>query len=266
VVVSERIDPTQYPLPPFWSALRRVFYPKAKAVVVQTPVVRRWAEGFLRADSVHVIPNPVMAPSIAPEQVRELPSALELRQARRRVLAVGRLHAQKGFDLLIRAFAACRAEHPDWDLVILGEGQERANLESLAAELGVSSAVSLPGRVACPVTVMHRSDLFVLSSRYEGFPNVLLEAMAAGLPVIAADCPSGPSHIVRDGVDGLLVPPEDVDALARAMGALMGDPKRREALRARAGEVTERFAVDRIMAGWGQLLRSVVATTQGREG
>jgi glycosyltransferase involved in cell wall biosynthesis len=118
----------------------------------------------------------------------------------------------------------------------------------------------LPGRVDQPGVLLRDADLFVLSSRYEGFPNALLEAMAAGLPVIATDCPSGPAHIVRNDVDGLLVPAEDPGALAAAMSALMDDAPRRTQMGRRAVAVTERFAVERIMADWESLVDQLTRT------
>lgn len=264
VIVSERTDPTRYRIPRVWAVLRRLAYARASAVVVQTPAVRRWAEEFLPPAIVHAIPNPVIAPP-ADSAAWGAQSSGSVEHTGGQVVGVGRLDVHKGFDLLIRAFAVCYAEHPDWRLVIVGEGDQRGPLETLAHELGVGPVVRFLGRVAHPTAVMRQSDLFVLSSRFEGFPNVLLEAMAAGLPVIAADCRSGPSHIVRHGIDGVLIPPEDVDALAAAMGALMGDRKRRAELAARAGEVTERFAIDRIMGEWERLLSRVVQGTGAHE-
>lgn len=250
VIVSERIDPTQEPAPRVWAGLRRVTYPRANAVVVQTPDVRAWAEAFVPPERVHAIPNPVRVPpeAFTDEKTAETPGAS------RRVVAMGRLHRQKGFDTLIRAFAECRATQPAWSLTILGEGDERPRLEALAADLGLAAAVEMPGQVRNPFAVLRRADLFVLSSRYEGFPNALLEAMAVGTAVIATDCRSGPRQIVRHGVDGLLIPPDDVDAMAGAMATLMRDDHQRRALGARAVEVRERFSVDRVMAEWDRLV------------
>jgi len=258
VIVSERSDPTQHALRPGWAALRRTLYPRASAVVVQTPDVRRWAERFIRPEKIHVIPNPVMAASTERRSEPSGGCARDARHVRPAVVAMGRLDPQKGFDLLLRAFAACHAERPEWALVILGEGPERSRLEALARDLGLEAAVCFAGHVGSPATVLDASDVFVLSSRYEGFPNALLEAMAAGLPVIAADCASGPRHIVRNGIDGVLVPPEDVSALSNAMRALMADPQRRQDLGARATEVVERFSVDRVMGQWERVLQSVL--------
>ena len=257
VIVSDRTDPTQYRLGTFWSWVRRMVYPHASAVVVQTPEVKRWAERVVPANIVYTIPNPVVA-----TQRRESTPAASAAHGMRegfapQIVAMGRLHSDKGFDDLLRAFARANGAERGWRLLILGEGPERQRLETLSDTLGVAAAVSLPGRVKEPDNILRQSDLFVLSSRYEGFPNALLEAMAVGLPVIAADCPSGPRHIVRHGIDGILVPPGDIDAMASAMVQVLGDERLRTALAARASEVFDRFGIDRVMAEWDRLLRRV---------
>jgi len=138
------------------------------------------------------------------------------------VLAAGRLVALKGFDTLLRAFARARQQTPA-RLVILGEGPERPHLERLAAELGVAADVDLPGFDPNPFRYMRRAGVFVLSSRYEGLPNVLIQAMACGCPVVSTDCPSGPSEILDGGRYGALAPVDDVEAMAQAIAqALSG--------------------------------------------
>jgi glycosyltransferase involved in cell wall biosynthesis len=235
-------------------------YPWAQAVVVQTPEAQHWADAFLRKNAVHVIPNPVSTSLRANggASVDAANVASETDDRVRHVIAMGRLDAQKGFDLLLRAFAACRDRRPDWKLTILGEGEERQRLQALATQLGVAPHVRFPGTVADPTPALRGADLFVLSSRFEGFPNALLEAMALGLPVIATDCASGPGRIVRDDVDGLLVPSEDATALAAAMAALMDDEPRRLRLASRAVDVNKRFEVGRIMGIWDSVIDDIL--------
>ncbi len=252
VVVSERNDPRQQHLGRIWAASRRSLYPKASAMVVQTDRVGCWAQRFIRKESIFTIPNPVMPPLHEPGDTVYPSHSVHT------AVAMGRLHPQKGFDLLIRAFAQCVAKHPDWSLIILGEGAERENLKALACELGISTRVSMPGRIKEPGKLLRHMDLFIMSSRYEGFPNALLEAMAYGLPVVSFDCPSGPREIVRDGVDGILVKNADVRALAATMERLMVDEAERKRLGSRAVKVTERFGLEKVMRTWEDVLDQIV--------
>lgn len=253
VVVSERADPRHDTLSIPWRVLRRLTYRRASALVVQTEEVAAWAERWLPADRIHVVPNPVRGPADGPRG-HQLPSlSVPTPHA---VVGMGRLTHQKGFDLLLEAFARAARERPDWSLVILGQGPEREPLEALAGRLDVADRVRLPGHVRSPWERLETVDLFVLSSRYEGFPNVLLEAMARGIACVSFDCPTGPSEIVRHGEDGLLVPDGDVGALAAAMARLMGDPETRRGLGRRARSVVDRFAVDRVLDRWEEVLAS----------
>lgn len=160
------------------------------------------------------------------------------------ILGTGRLTRQKDFATLLRAFRQVRREVP-CRLVILGEGDLRGELEELARTLGVASDVLLPGFVDNPVSWMARSELFVMSSAWEGFGNVLVEAMACGVPVVSTDCPSGPREILQDGRWGRLVPVGDAHAMAAAILAALREP-RHEGLAARAQD----FNVDQAITGY----------------
>ena len=138
------------------------------------------------------------------------------------LVAVGRLHMQKDYSTLLHAFAKVRKNRPV-RLLILGEGKERPLLEELIKELGLKQDISLPGFVMNPYAYMARASLFVLSSRWEGLPTVLIEALCCGTPVVSTDCPSGPREILRDGKYGQLVPVGDVDELARAIEAALNN-------------------------------------------
>jgi glycosyltransferase involved in cell wall biosynthesis len=246
VVVSVRTDPARHAIPRGWHILRRLTYPWARAIVVQTDTAATFFPASW-ASRVAVIPNPV--PKVEALTPPRTPDG-----ATHRIVAIGRLGKEKGFDLLIRAFAGIARTHPGWELTILGEGEEREALNQEIERSGVAGRVRLSGRTTDTAGVLRRSELFVLPSRYEGFPNALCEAMACGLPVIAFDCRSGPRSIIRDDVDGLLVPAEDVGALSAAMARLIADPERRRQLGARAVEVSDRFSVQRIASQWEQVL------------
>lgn len=163
-----------------------------------------------------------------------------------KLITVASLKPQKDMGTLFRAFARLRRDRPDARLLVLGEGPERPRLEALLTELGLSDAVSLPGHQPAPHGWMARADLFVLSSRFEGFANVLVEALALGLPVVSTDCPSGPAEILEHGRYGRLTPPGDAEAMARAMAAALDDTPDREALRRRA----DSFSISRASAGY----------------
>lgn len=172
------------------------------------------------------------------------------------LLAVGRLTRQKGFDLLLRALAGLPGV--PWRLTILGEGEDRGKLEGLAAELGINGRVSLPGFVANPYAWMRRADLFVLSSRWEGFGHVIAEAMVCGAPVLATRCPSGPEEIISDGRDGVLCQAGSVEDLRDKLAQLAQEPELRRRLSVRARQSVQRFAINKIVGEYESLFKSCV--------
>jgi glycosyltransferase involved in cell wall biosynthesis len=176
------------------------------------------------------------------QRIKMLARAERPPTARRYVLAAGRLTRQKGFDVLLRAFAQC-PDAVDHDLVILGEGPLRQSLVDLAGELGIERRVHFPGFQSNPWVWMAQADLFVLSSRWEGFGNVVAEAMVCGVAVVAADCDFGPREQIRPDVDGLLAAPDDPDSLAGAMGDLLRDPGRRRRLASAALDRVHRLDI-----------------------
>ena len=250
VIISERIDPRHHEPGRIWRWLRRRTYPDCTAQVVLTHSVRDWCRRLAPARPVHVIPNPARRPETGSSP--EAPSwAVD---DRRILLGMGRLHPQKGFDRLLPGFARLRESHPGWHLVLLGEGDERTGLETRIRELGLEDHVTLPGWVADVENAFSRSELFVLPSRYEGFGNVVAEALACGVPVVTLDCPSGPGEIVRNEVDGLVVPAEDLPGLEQALDRLMGDTELRTRFAARGPEVLERFSEQKFLDQWDAVL------------
>lgn len=253
VVVSERTYPPMLPIKRAWDVLRRLTYPLAHRVSMQTSEGLSWLHDHVPRARGVVIPNAVSYPLLGGTPVLA-PGSLVAEESRL-LLAVGRLDRGKQFDCVLASFADLARLHPAWHLVILGEGPERASLERQAAALGPGHRVSMPGRVGNMSDWYGRADLYVMSSRYEGFPNTLVEAMAHGCPAVSYDCDTGPRDIIRHEVDGLLVKPVgDVPALTVALGRLMGDGAERARMAARAVEVRHRYSMERILAMWDEAL------------
>ncbi len=210
----------------FYPLLARAFYPWADAIVaVSRGVADDLAQTIkIRRDRIQVIYNPIVTPEMFEKSAAALDHAWFKNGEPPVVLAVGRLTGQKGFDVLLQAFARVRKNHSA-RLLILGEGEERPGLERLVKDLGLEEAVSLPGFVSNPYAYMAQAAVFVLSSRWEGLPTVMVEALSLGTPIVATDCPSGPREILSDGKYGRLVPVEDPFALAAAIEATLTSSK-----------------------------------------
>ena len=179
------------------------------------------------------------------------------------VVAAGRMGPQKGFDRLLPVWAKIAPDHPDWELRIWGGGNGIGKLRRQAQELGIADSARVMGFTNKLHEEFADSSLYVMSSRKEGFPMVLLEAMGVGLPVVSYDCPTGPRDIIREGVDGHVVPDGDADALAAAMAGLMDDPDRRKAFGAAAVEGAARYDLATIAGRWEQLLGELEAAKTG---
>ena len=247
VIVSERADPRMDYIGVFWNSLRRVLYPRAAAIVAQTQTVADWFTDTQKITNVDIIANPVSKRDSPPSSDR---APL--------VVAVGRLTKQKGIDLLLQSWAEVNT-HANWQLSILGDGDQREELEALSLSLKLTDTVRFHGNVSDPDEVLQQAAIFVLPSRYEGFPNALLEAMACGLAAISFNCPSGPADIIRQDFDGLLVPAEDTKQLSQAIQRLIDDQPLRETLSRNALTVTDRYSQERIMSEWDQIISRSVA-------
>ena len=209
-------------------------------VVLTDGNVREWPF------SVRVIPNPL--PFYPPE-----PAGL----SSKRVIAVGRQAYQKGYDLLLPAWRSVQDRHPDWTLDIYGKKNPHLGLEDLAATLGLSDSIQFLNPVADIDQKFLDASICVLSSRFEGFAMVLIEAMISGVPCVAFDCPHGPGDIIESGVNGVLVPPESIDQLASAICGLMEDPAQRSAMGAAARLDAQQYGPDVIVRRWMNLFREL---------
>jgi glycosyltransferase involved in cell wall biosynthesis len=196
---------------------------------------------------VDAVRNPLPLQHIRTQARAALPKWADQVFAKRTILAVGRLEPEKGFDTLLPAFAELVHKRGlDLNLLILGDGEERARLEELARRLEVSDRVFMPGFQDNPYPFFAPAEVFVLSSRWEGLGLVLLEAMALGLPVISTDCPHGPREITKGGRCGILVPPDNVAALAEATYTAIESADRRAALSAAGAALVEEYGVGQV--------------------
>jgi glycosyltransferase involved in cell wall biosynthesis len=208
----------------------------------------------------------------APTRVERIANALprltgEPEQAREKVvLAAGRVTWQKGFDLLIEAFGPVAQKHPDWKLRIYGDGARRERLRKRVIRQGVYNNVFLMGATQRLGELMSRASVFALSSRYEGFGMVIVEAMSKGLPVVSFDCPRGPGEIIEDGRDGILLPEEDVEGMTRALLELIEDEERRVRYGAAAREKAHKFDIDVIGGQWESLFDELLSRTRQAHG
>lgn len=235
---SDRNNPT-YSEYGFWEKLRNHIAPQAEGFIFQTQAARSYYPHRVQERSV-VIPN-----GIAPEELCAQVAPLDQR-IKGSISAVGRLEEQKGFDTLIRAFALFRRNNPGYTLTIFGEGSERPKLEGMIAALGLTGQVILAGRISNVFEELSRREIFVLSSRFEGMPNALMEGLACGCACISTDCDYGPNELIQDGLNGLLIPVDDEAALAAAMERLARDPDFAQTLAKNALQIRETHSMENI--------------------
>ena len=241
VIPSVRVSPDDY-IPPRTRNRMRMLYRLPRKVVAVSGGVKSVLESW-------GLPRVVFMPNAAPAVVNKtFPPPPVKKTLPRYILAVGRLHKQKGFDLLLNAYAALPDEAPP--LVILGDGDERAALTALIKTYGLKNRVLMPGRTTNVGAWYQHAEMFVFSSRFEGWPNVIPEAMAHGCPVVSFACPTGPDEIIQHGKNGLLVKNGDVTGLAKAMATMLDDSKLRQRLATAGKTRAADFAIDRIAHQW----------------
>lgn len=244
VVISERNNPRAQNAHPIWRHAQNLLVRRAACAVMQTDRARADLPSAVQA-AAKVIPNPCAPNPEHPAQPD--PDG-------NRLVAVGRLDPQKGFDVLLRAMGKITAVLPDVTLTIHGEGPERKSLEALRAELKLENHVALPGASPTPGAWLSQADLLIMPSRFEGFPNVLAEATVSGLPVVSTDCDFGPREMIEVGENGLLVPVDDVPALASAVVGLMQDRALRTHMAGQAAINRDRLAPQRILQDWDRVI------------
>ncbi|MCL2509257.1 MAG: glycosyltransferase family 4 protein [Oscillospiraceae bacterium] len=241
IVGAERNNPYMLSATKFMSAMRRLASLLCGGYVFQTEKARAFFPRSVQQRGA-VIPNAVFNP-LAFEAERP-------KSPRKTVTALGRLVPAKGFDVLIRAFADVSRTYPEHRLIIFGDGGEREKLTALANELGAGERVVFPGTSPDAVREVARSSVFVLSSRYEGMPNALIEAMACGVPCVSTLCQMGPEELITDGVNGILIPVDDTDAMSAAMIRVLSDPELSARLSDEAIKIRKTHSLESVTDQW----------------
>ena len=213
----------------------------ASGVIVQTEAAKRFFPSCIRKKAI-ILKNPLNPSFIRPRFEGKRDG---------RIVAVGRVDSNKNHEMIIRAFSKIAEEFPCTSLTIYGDGECREKLQKLTEKLGMSERVSLPGLVTDVPEKIYRSSVFVLSSNSEGMPNALLEAMCLGIPCISTDCPcGGPGELIKDGINGFLIPVGDEDALADRLRTLLTDEETAERIGKQAASLLETYNPDNVNSEW----------------
>lgn len=248
VVSWEHFNYLQNPDVPYRRLTRRWAARSADAIVTLTETDKKLYQSNLKLKCpIVAIPNPMEMP--------DSPASYDADS--HLILSSGRLTYQKGFDLLVEVASKVLPGHPDWTWMILGEGEDRPMLEQKIRDAHLDGRLVLKGRVDDVDSYYRRSAMFVMTSRFEGLPMVLLEAKAHRLPLVSFDCPTGPAEIIEDGVNGTLVPPGDVDSIAAAVNELIESQAKRVEYSAMSGSNANRYDINTIMQNWIRILHEV---------
>lgn len=244
-IISERVHP-DYGIGKLWKLIRKKVYPSCSKLIVQTQQIKSSFEKYIDEEKIRIIQNP-----IDPKLSSKVNSDIKREKI---VLNIGRLTYQKNQDLLIKAFS--KVSNSDWKLMLVGAGEKNEEYKKLTHELNISEKVIFTGAVSDISQYLNSASIFVLCSRFEGFPNALIEAMHFGLPCIATTCPSGPEDIISNNENGLLIPVEDESTLNKELTTLINDEKLRLTLGENAIKTTKKYNVNIILQQWDRLINS----------
>ncbi|MDY0133182.1 MAG: glycosyltransferase family 4 protein [Desulforegulaceae bacterium] len=248
LIISERSHPQYLPLAWYWKLARRLVYPLCDCLVVQTKSIHDWFMSRKYDLSIEIIPNPLL------NDDNRTDFDAEIILDKNAIITVGRLTKAKGHDRLLEIFKKVSSLRPDWKLYIVGEGNLRTRLEEKIQDYGLNGKVILTGHVKNPLSLLKQAKIFVFTSYWEGFPNALCEAMAAGLPVLSFDCPSGPADIIVNGKNGVLISSQEHGAFVESLIELIDCSQKANKLGANARQITANLSVDSIMKKWAEMV------------
>jgi len=246
-IISERNNPARQSFGRIWDLLRRRFYARADIVSANSQGALDAMRPYVPAAKLAYLPNPLRV---------SIPHSTPPVRRQNIILNVGRLHWQKGQDILIRAFAPIAGDLPDWRLCIVGEGEQRVALEALISQLSLQGRVELLGRIADPFPWYRKAGIFAFPSRWEGSPNALMEALSCGLPCVVSDFAPGQDGMIRHGEDGLVVTGESPDALSKTLFELAKNAKLRDRLGQNAAARLRNRKPEAAFQAWDKLVWS----------
>ena len=244
-IISERVNPFVAKTPKIWQILRKITYPKANFLTVQTNEIRNFYIPSVKKERLVVLPNPIS---------EDLTNTRKINSEKENIiLNVGRLTNQKAQDILIKAFS--NSDNQNWKLIIIGEGPKRNEYEAFIKKLNLSDKVIIKGKTKNISEYYNSAKIFAFTSIYEGFPNALIEAMHFGLPCISTDCPSGPSELIKDGINGYLIPMNNEEVLSLKLNDLMKSENARLTFGNNAVKSVERFKVGNVIKQWIEIIQ-----------
>ena len=242
IILAERSSYHRAVKNDFWKFLRRITYPFANTVIVLTQEDK---PKYHFVKNVFVLQNPLILKNQHTKVQRE-----------KIILGVGRLNNVKGFDMLIKAFS--KVSSNDWKLIIAGEGKERTTLENLITEYNLINKVELVGLIEDMEYYYKRSSIFILSSRSEGFPGALCEAMGYGCASIAFDCPTGPKEIIKNGENGILIEPNNIQLLTKEIEVLINNETTRKRIGTNALNISKNLEINNISQEWKKIMHKTI--------
>jgi glycosyltransferase involved in cell wall biosynthesis len=245
-IISERNNPLLEDVPRFWVILRKIVYPLADSLVLQTKGVKMFYEKKIKPHKITILPNPISS-ELSKLQKHSL-------KKEKIILTVGRLDKNKCQDQLIKAYKCINAT--EWKVNIIGDGCEKQELQNLIDEYNLNDKIKIISKVERIDKYYNKASIFVFTSKTEGFPNALLEAMHFGLPCISTDCNFGPSDLIEDGINGFLVPINDQIILKSQLSELINNEALRAEFSKKSKLRTENYKSEKVIAQWEKLINT----------
>ncbi|TYA71867.1 glycosyltransferase family 4 protein [Seonamhaeicola marinus] len=243
-IISDRSNPYATQLSSFWRLIRYLTYPRCNYLVVQSKLSLEFYKN-VKLKKLKVLPNPLS---------ENLTLKRKSSTKENIILYVGRLDSNKAQDVLLKAFSNLKETRKNWKLVLVGDGNKRKTYETLTKDLGIEDSVVFTGRINNPEIYYNKAKIFAFTSKSEGFPNALIEAMYFGLPCVSTDCPSGPSELIEDNTNGFLIPVGDVLLLEQKLKTLIENEQLRNEMLQKAKSKGEEFHVNNVSDKWEKLI------------